>query len=82
MFILIWVHADEITARERLIARGLARDAYKLANWDKYITQVKHEAPSNINGLIVINNTNDSQGILKDQIAKLLKTIILTTKKY
>lgn len=74
--ISVWVHADEMTARERLIGRAADRDNHKLSNWDEYIEQVKHVAPSGIDGLIIIDNTNSAQTTLKDQIDKLLKKIM------
>ena len=33
---VVWVHVDERTARERIVARGDPNDAYKLAHWEEY----------------------------------------------
>jgi predicted kinase len=33
---LLWIRADEATLRQRLVARGLGRDAAKLANFEQF----------------------------------------------
>ena len=39
---LVWVSSDEATLRRRLIARGLARDEAKLAEFEQYCASMRH----------------------------------------
>jgi predicted kinase len=38
---LIWVRSDEATLRQRLIARGLARDEAKLAEFERFLVNMR-----------------------------------------
>ena len=71
----IWVHADEVTARERIIKRGANRDNGKLSDWDNYIASVDHTPPKNIKDLIVIDNTPSPTISLSEQLKSVISII-------
>jgi len=73
--IKIWIHVDEKTARDRILARGADRDNGKLSNWDNYVTQVQHAPPSNVENLIVIDNTPSSNIPLSKQLESVIRVI-------
>ena len=74
--ITIWIHADELTTRDRLVARAADRDNHKLANWDEYTSQVKHQPPEEIENIFVIDNTSQQKETLPEQINKVIKKIM------
>jgi hypothetical protein len=53
---LIWVHADSATLRARLAARGEARDAGKLADFDAFLTRMRLTEPPVVPHLAVDNS--------------------------
>lgn len=73
--IKIWINVDEVTARERILARGADRDNGKLSNWDNYIASVQHSPPSNVKNLIVIDNTPSSDIPLSEQLESVIRII-------
>lgn len=54
---IIWVHVDEVIARQRIVARGDIRDAYKLAHWDAYRVRRVLPSPEDFPELIFFDNT-------------------------
>ncbi|RYD49980.1 MAG: ATP-binding protein [Verrucomicrobiaceae bacterium] len=42
-FHFVWCHPDQ--RKERLVARGKTRDLPKLADWEKYVSTCREEAP-------------------------------------
>src|SRR5437764_91464 len=52
---LVWVKSDEATLRRRLIARGLARDEAKLAEFEQYVARVRLGAEPAAPHLVVDN---------------------------
>jgi hypothetical protein len=42
---LFWIHTDADTLRHRLMARGLERDAGKLARFDAFIRAIRPGSP-------------------------------------
>ena len=54
---VIWVALDENTAKARIVARGDARDRYKLEHWDDYRKRRFAPAPSEFPALLHFDNT-------------------------
>ncbi len=54
---VIWVALDENTAKARIVARGDARDRYKLEHWDDYRKRRFAPAPSGFPALLHFDNT-------------------------
>lgn len=71
----IWVHVDLPTARERIISRGASRDNWKLSNWDQYVSGLPVAAPD-VEGVIVIDNTQSPKIPLFEKIGSLVKLIL------
>lgn len=67
---LIWVHADSATLRARLVTRGEARDAGKLANFDAFLTRMRLTEPPVIPHLAVDNSMGSPP--MYQQLAALL----------
>lgn len=51
---IVWLATDAATARERMSARGDARDQWKLAHWDEFAGVERFAAPAA--GLVVLDN--------------------------
>ena len=73
--IKIWIYVDLTTARKRLIERDASRDNWKLANWEKYVSNLPECAPEG-EGVIVIDNTNTSEIRKLDIIDSVVKRIL------
>ncbi len=56
--VIVWVYSDPKTSYERMVKRNSSRDTWKLQHWDEYISERNYQKP-NIDGLIVVNNSND-----------------------
>lgn len=67
---LVWVRADAATLRHRLAARGLARDAAKLADFSAFTASMYlHTEPAAPH--VTIDNRLSAAASLADQIARL-----------
>jgi predicted kinase len=68
---LIWVRSDAVTLKQRLIARGSARDAAKLADFGTFTRRMRlgtaPEAPH-----AVIDNRLTAAATLEEQLARLI----------
>jgi hypothetical protein len=69
---LVWVRSDEATLRQRLIARGLARDEAKLAEFERFLVNMRIGAEPAAPHLAVDNRLTATEP-LADQIAALVK---------
>jgi predicted kinase len=54
----IWIEIDAETAKERMTARNEARDAWKLANWEKFVAASQFAPPRN--DLFVLKDSGQS----------------------
>jgi predicted kinase len=70
---LVWVRSDEATLRHRLTARGLTRDAAKLAEWEPFCARMRlgtePAAPHH-----VVDNRLTAAVPLGEQVAALVGT--------
>ena len=69
---LVWIRSDEATLRQRLIARGLARDEAKLAEFGQFLTRMRIGAEPAVPHLTV-DNRHTATKPLPDQIAALAR---------
>lgn len=70
---LVWVKSDEATLRRRLIARGLARDEAKLAEFEQYVARMRLGAEPAAPHLVVDNCLSATKS-LADQVAVLAQS--------
>ena len=54
----IWIEVDPETARQRMAERNEARDAWKLANWDRFVASAQFAPPRN--DLFVLRSNGQS----------------------
>jgi predicted kinase len=66
-----WVVVSPETARQRMYARGEARDRWKLANWEEFLKRQPYDPPAGAS-LVLANDDRDSTEKL---IAAILQTI-------
>jgi predicted kinase len=69
---LVWVRSDEATLRQRLIARGLARDEAKLAEFERFLVNMRIGTEPAAPHLAVDNRLTAAEP-LAGQIAALVK---------
>jgi predicted kinase len=69
---LVWVRSDEATLRQRLIARGLARDEAKLAEFEQFLVRMRIGAEPAIPHLTVDNRLTATTSIA-DQVTALAR---------
>ena len=55
--IAIWMVVSPDTARRRMLARGEARDAWKLAHWEEFLRRQPYEPPTGAS--VVIENDDE-----------------------
>lgn len=70
--LIVWVHSDPQASYDRMLRRNSPRDTWKLQHWDEYISARNYQKP-NIEGLIVINNSNDA--LYKNGVRKVVNII-------
>ncbi len=65
--VIIWVETDVEVCRQRMIKRNSDRDAWKLANWDKYIEGVNFDIPAELDDpncsddLLIFKNSSEEE---------------------
>jgi predicted kinase len=69
---LIWVRSDEATLRHRLVARGLARDEAKLAEFEQFLARMRIGADPAVPHLTVDNRLTATAS-LADQVTALAR---------
>jgi hypothetical protein len=69
---LVWVRSDEAALRHRLTARGLARDAAKLAAFEQFCASMRLDAEPTAPHLTVDNRLTAAAS-LGDQVAALIR---------
>lgn len=70
----IWVRCDEESMREYITFRSAARDAWKLARWDEYMTSVNLELRPAVPHLIVDNRLGTAVS-LADQARHAMRAV-------
>jgi predicted kinase len=73
---LVWVRSDEPTLRQRLIARGLARDEAKLVEFEQFLVNMRIGAEPAAPHLTVDNRLTNATS-LADQVATLVRQATL-----
>ena len=68
---LVWVRSDPATVRHRLAARGLGRDAAKLASFAEFTDRIRLGAEPTVPH-VAIDNRLDAAAPLEAQIAGLM----------
>ncbi len=58
---VVWVHASEEVAHQRMISRNSDRDVWKLEHWKEYVATQNFHKPENIPELYVFNNSNEEE---------------------
>jgi predicted kinase len=71
---LVWVKSDEATLRRRLIARGLARDEAKLAEFGQYVARMRLGAEPAVPHLVVDNRLTATESMAV-QVAALAQSV-------
>lgn len=62
--IVIWVRTDPEVCHQRMIRRNSARDTWKLAHWDEYLSRLNFDIPKQLSGedapcsLMVFDNSS------------------------
>ena len=68
---LVWVASDKATLRQRLAARGLARDAAKLADFEQFCASMRLGAEPAAPH-VTVDNRLAAAAPLEDQVAALV----------
>ncbi|WP_250529026.1 ATP-binding protein [Caballeronia sp. ATUFL_F1_KS4A] len=69
---VVWVHVDEDVARERIVARGDPKDAYKLAHWEEYRKRLFVPDEALARTLVMFDNTTPSGEAGGELVARLV----------
>jgi predicted kinase len=69
---LVWVRSDPDTLRRRIAARGLGRDAGKLAQFDAFAARMQLDAPPAAPHAVIDNRLTAAQS-LQAQVARVLR---------
>jgi predicted kinase len=72
---LVWAHSDATTLRQRLEARGLERDADRLANFDDFVAYMQPEAPPPVPHFAVDNRIDASD--VHEQVQRIIQGVVV-----
>lgn len=70
---LVWVHCDAETMRRYLRHRGAARDSWKMAHWEEYLTSIDVDYRPAVDHHLIENSAGSRP--LQHQASELLKEI-------
>jgi len=70
----IWIQTEPASARTRIAARGHARDAWKLENWNAFVANARFGPPRDD----VFTLRNEDQATLTDLVSQALNYLSST----
>lgn len=70
---VVWVALDEATARARIVARGDARDRYKLAHWNDYRKRRFDPDPAEFPALLRFDNAAFDEAAFERLVAAICR---------
>ena len=72
---VIWIHVDENTAYDRIVARNASRDKWKLENWDDYAKKTHHSPPPlNLEHNLIDNSLNPDMP-MEERVSEIIKEL-------
>ena len=74
--VLVWLSVDVATAKIRLTQRNTPRDAWKLANWHEYSTNMQKTPPETALPLMIIDSAYNPDVSLIQQIDPLVESLM------
>jgi dephospho-CoA kinase len=66
--LIVWVHCDPATLKERIVARGAERDRRKLANWPRWIDSLSTPELDKKISQLIVDNTVESAEPMQDSV--------------
>jgi predicted kinase len=66
--LIVWVHCDPATLKERVVARGAERDRRKLANWPRWIDSLSTPELDKAIPQLIVDNTAEAADPMRASI--------------